>query len=155
MILAYLLTSSTAVLAMAVSVGRSDVASMARERGRAEFDISPDPRELREVRGRSREVLESWGLPPRIVEAAVLAAHEMVVNALMHARTAATLRLTLADGRLWIEVSDQSANEPRRSSVEPGRGEHGLGLTIVANLTDAWGYAPTDGGKTVWCELLL
>lgn len=128
-------------------------AAVTVEQGRAEFDIPSDPRGLRELRLRTREVLLSWDLPVRQVDAAVLAAHELSVNALLHTREAATLRLILLDGRLRIEVSDLSVREPDPSNTDPGELEHGLGLTIVANLADAWGHRPAHNGKTVWCDL--
>lgn len=124
------------------------------EQRRADFKIASDPRALKDLRARTREVLLGWGLYGVVVDAAVLAAHELTINALMHTKTPATLRLIL-DDHLRIEVSDSSSQEPAPCNASPGELEHGLGLAIVANLADAWGHEPTQNGKTVWCELLV
>jgi anti-sigma regulatory factor (Ser/Thr protein kinase) len=143
------LAVSTRPLRAGASPRAPGEAAASVEQGRAEFDIPSDPRALRDLRLRTREVLLSWDLPVRQIEAAVLAAHELAVNALMHTSDAATLALILLDGRLRIEVSDLSVREPDPSTAEPGELEHGLGLTIVANLADAWGHRPAHNGKTV------
>jgi anti-sigma regulatory factor (Ser/Thr protein kinase) len=125
------------------------------DRRTAELSIPPDPRTLRDLRTRTRAVLQGWGLPEPIVDNALVAAHELSSNALLHTKADATLRLILAEDRLRIEVSDLSVKEPRRMTAEPGELERGLGLNVVANLADTWGHHPSLGGKTVWCELFV
>jgi anti-sigma regulatory factor (Ser/Thr protein kinase) len=96
-----------------------------------------------------------WGLAPEVVDGAVVVADELSSNAMLHTRAAATLHLCLNEHRLRIEVSDISAKEPRRYSLAPGELDRGLGLNIVANLADGWGYERAEAGKTVWCEFLV
>jgi hypothetical protein len=119
-----------------------------------ELVIPPDPRFLRELRARTRAVLQSWGVQPPVLDAAVIAAHELSSNAMLHTKADAMLRLIPLGDRIRIEVSDLSTAEPRRSITDPAELEHGIGLNVVANLTDAWGHHPSECGKTVWCELL-
>lgn len=121
----------------------------------AAFEICPDPRKLAELRSRTRQVLRGWELSNFHVDVAVLAAHELTVNALLHGGGPARLCLSMLDGRLRIAVGDTGPGEPTPGGAEPGECERGYGLTIVTNLTDTWGHHPTPAGKTVWCELLV
>lgn len=96
--------------------------------------------------------LAAWGLPDEGGDV-LLAASELVTNALLHARTAMTVRIALAGaGAVRIEVADGSVAEPRgrRFTVESGTGR---GLRLLDSLCDEWGVTTRDGGKTVWCVM--
>ncbi len=100
-----------------------------------------------------------------LIDNAVLLVSELVTNAvqacgpqldLVH-RPGETAQVSLLITRLRrmirIEVHDSAGGTvpvPRRSSADA---ETGRGLTVVAALTDRWGWQPAPYGKIVWCEL--
>lgn len=133
----------------------SGATSDAKNKREADFEVDADPRKLRELRQRTRRVLQEWRLSGFDVDVAVLAAHELTVNALMHTKGPAVLRLILLNGRLRIEVSDADAHKPVPAEAESGGLERGSGLNIITNFADTWGLQPARGGKSVWCELLV
>jgi anti-sigma regulatory factor (Ser/Thr protein kinase) len=83
---------------------------------------------------------------------------ELVINAVLHADTAAgdpiRLQVRLRSGRARIEVRDCGpgfeAPAPNPDPLTAG----GQELSIVAALSDAWGVVRGPGGCTVWCEVL-
>ncbi len=81
----------------------------------------------------------------------LLMVSELVTNACVHAGSDITLRV-FADGRaLRVEVADGGQLPP---VLEPWDGQvGGLGLQLVDNLADRWGWEPArGGGKVVWFE---
>ena len=81
---------------------------------------------------------------------AVLVASELATNAVKHARTRFEVTIT-AQESIRIEVIDQGPVTP--AMTDPSR--HGLGMRIVAQLSDRWGTDQIDGnGKIVWAEVL-
>jgi anti-sigma regulatory factor (Ser/Thr protein kinase) len=85
---------------------------------------------------------------------AVLLTHELVANAIVHARTAVTLVIRFDAPLLTIEVHDESEKLPRPRHPDR-REEHGRGLEFVAQLADDWGFREKDGGgKVVWFDLI-
>ncbi len=100
-------------------------------------------------------VLASWRFPPELHDLGVLAASELVANALQHGSPPMRLRLRRTDRRLIIEVTDGDDRLPHRCQAEPVD-ESGRGVSIVATIASAWGARRVpDGGKAVWCEFLL
>jgi two-component sensor histidine kinase len=85
------------------------------------------------------------------VDAAALAASELVSNAVRHAGTSIKLRV-VAGRRLRVEVTDSRPELP----VAPRRGPRvlpGRGLTLVDALASRWGHTRGRRTKTVWFEL--
>lgn len=97
-------------------------------------------------------MLAAWGLPGRLVDAAVSVAAELVINAVAHTPGPQQLRLRLLPDRVTIEVTDTDDRPPQRltggATVEGGRG-----LVIVGALATDWGVRPLGTGKIVWAEL--
>ena len=87
-----------------------------------------------------------------LADAAGLLVSELVTNAIVHARTDVTLRVTIRRGVLRIEVADGSpvVPTPRRTSALAGTGR---GLQLVDRLANRWGVQKSRGGKTIWFEL--
>jgi len=83
-----------------------------------------------------------------IVQAAEVMTSELASNCVRHARTDFELAIHAQD-RIRIEVSDGGEGRPRLLSPSP-RELSGRGLRIVEAMSDAWGFVPTSGGKTVW-----
>ena len=104
-----------------------------------------------EARRYVRRVLAEWSAE-RYIDAATLAVSELVTNAVLHARSGPVVTLRLEDGRLRVEVQDDSAVTPSRKRYGPEAGT-GRGLMLVESIAVAWGCDTAPGGKSVWFEL--
>jgi anti-sigma regulatory factor (Ser/Thr protein kinase) len=104
-------------------------------------------------------VLCEWGLRDLASDAEMIVS-ELVTNAveastLLSERPPVSLRLLLTGKSLVIEVWDHSPLdlEPREADADD---ECGRGLTVVAALSDRWGWERTGHDrKVVWAELAL
>jgi anti-sigma regulatory factor (Ser/Thr protein kinase) len=104
-------------------------------------------------------VLREWGLRDLAGDAEMIVS-ELVTNAieastLLSERPPVSLRLLLTGKSLVIEVWDHSPLdlEPREADADD---ECGRGLTVVAALSDRWGWERTGHDrKVVWAELAL
>jgi hypothetical protein len=84
-------------------------------------------------------------------EAARWVVSELVTNAVVHAGTELTVRVSLAGRRVGVAVGDRGTGRVARPRV-PGNG--GWGLTVVERLTRSWGVLPRMGeGAVVWAVL--
>ncbi|RPF24772.1 histidine kinase-like protein [Streptomyces sp. TLI_185] len=100
-------------------------------------------------------VLTSWRFSPELHDRGVLAASELVANALQHGAPPMRLRLRRTDRRLIVEVIDGNDHLPRRRRAEP-QDESGRGISVIATIASNWGSRRTPGGgKAVWCEFTL
>ena len=100
--------------------------------------------------------LKQWGLVD-LVDAAALAATEVVTNAVVHARSA--FRLTVqADDVLLVSVHDTGptwpGGTPQLTPLDLDS-EGGRGLLLLEALSDAWGVHNDPTGKTIWFQLPL
>jgi anti-sigma regulatory factor (Ser/Thr protein kinase) len=77
---------------------------------------------------------------------------ELVTNAVRHARSAATVRVSMDEDCLRVEVDDASTSVPVVRPRDPAR-SFGNGLLLVATLSTDWGVEMRPDGKTVWFEL--
>lgn len=87
---------------------------------------------------------------------AELVVTELVANAVRHAGTEITVKLTLLEGipgGVRAEVSDSSTRpvRPRHAGMLE---ESGRGLFLVDTLSSRWGADATTNGKTVWAEIV-
>lgn len=84
----------------------------------------------------------------------VLLVSELVTNAVLHALSAATVRLDLGPAVVRVEVQDGESRQPgvvdARATAESGRG-----LQMVQQLADRYGWTRLRRGKLVWFELDL
>ena len=87
-----------------------------------------------------------------LVDAAQLVTSELVTNAVVHAGSQVTLRITAEPGAVRVEVGDASPHLPVRRSWGRTAGT-GRGLLIVEDQTDGWGAARIGEGKVVWFEI--
>lgn len=78
---------------------------------------------------------------------------ELATNAVLHARTAFTLRVRVTAAEVQVAVTDGSPTLPRLSRYRGSDSSTGRGLQIVARLSTDWGVTPHDAGKTTWCDL--
>ena len=102
-------------------------------------------------------VLHEWGLRG-LAEDAALVVSELMTNAaeapmLLPDRPPITLRLLASEKSLVIEAWDRSPRDLEPREAGPGA-ECGRGLTVVAALSDRWGWERTGyHRKVVWAEL--
>ncbi|HEY1635120.1 MAG TPA: ATP-binding protein [Acidimicrobiales bacterium] len=85
-------------------------------------------------------------------EVAALLVSELVTNSVVHTRSAPEVTVRLDEGRLRVEVADESPTPPVRHRYSP-RAATGRGMILVGELAAAWGSEPADTGKIVWFEL--
>jgi anti-sigma regulatory factor (Ser/Thr protein kinase) len=107
----------------------------------------------------ARRELRSWlgrDHLGRIEDDVLLAASELVANAVVHART--TLELSYSSNDAAIEIAVRDGDQTTTRSV---RGMHpstsssvrsGRGLWIVAGVADSWGVDELADGKRVWAK---
>jgi PAS domain S-box-containing protein len=107
-----------------------------------------------DVRRATSTVLSEWGVPRDAAFDVLLAASELVTNAIRHARAPIEMRLRHADDVVIVEVHDGSTDPPAGRTAEPSA-PNGRGLHLVAAMSSSWGTRPTGNGKSVWCVLPL
>ena len=89
-------------------------------------------------------------------ENAILAASELVANALAYTGSPCRLRgwANALTGAVRVEVDDSSMSFPLLTRATSAATEHGRGLMIVAAVTSRWGVEMRPpAGKTVWFEI--
>jgi anti-sigma regulatory factor (Ser/Thr protein kinase) len=87
---------------------------------------------------------------PDWTEPAELIVSELVTNAVQHAGTHLTVRLTRTAAGLVVAVEDESGGDPRVVPAARRGAGGGLGLAIVERLAQSWGVTERGTGKTVW-----
>jgi anti-anti-sigma regulatory factor/anti-sigma regulatory factor (Ser/Thr protein kinase) len=114
-------------------------------------DMLPVVGAARRARNLVTEACRQWGLPALVPDASVVVS-ELVSNAVVHAKTVFTVRVSLRARYLHLAVRDGSTTSPQI----PTGAEHrlgGRGLIVVAALATAWGHLQTDDGKVIWATL--
>ena len=116
----------------------------------ASWEMAPDAAEISQTRRALRDWLAQRGIDSMD---ACLAAGELLANAMRSARTRVTLRASLADGCITLDISDDGAGEPDldgRGHVLPHPDtEQGRGLFIVRALSERVDVLSTAEGSTV------
>ncbi|GAA3894448.1 ATP-binding protein [Streptomyces sp. NPDC003328] len=98
------------------------------------------------------ELLQSWSVPERERDSAVLIIDELTANAAQYGRERMTLLLVLEDCMLLIVVSDSgTAVEHSHPHIAPD--EHGRGTGIVSCLAQSTEICQTRGGREVRARL--
>ena len=115
--------------------------------------LAPEPKAASRARRFVRDVLHSWEVAPRVVDDAELLTSELVTNAVLHARSDATLEIEGDAERFRVTVGDESPGEPRMRTYGPDS-VTGRGLMLVDRLAREWGVEHNGRpGKRVWFEL--
>jgi DNA-binding NarL/FixJ family response regulator len=117
----------------------------------ADLELPEDPGSPAEARELVRDLLERWGRP-ELVEDAALVVSELVANAVEHARSSARVAVRRSDGGIRIEVRDDGHGTPDLRPPDVGS-LRGRGLRIISSVCTAWGVITHDGSKTVWAEV--
>lgn len=110
-----------------------------------QFDPSPD--NVREARR-----FVALHVPDERVSDAEIVVSELVTNAIEHAATPVTVRVTHNAAAVRVEVCDSSGILPAVRDLL-GDSDRGRGLHLVERLSDAWGVESSDSGKIVWFEV--
>jgi len=123
------------------------------------LELAPLPGAIPCARLHAVHVLYEWGMRDLADDAALIVS-ELMTNAadasiVLPERPPITLRLLASEKSLVIEAWDHSplGLEPREAGPSA---ECGRGLTVVAALSDRWGWERTGyNRKVVWTELAL
>jgi anti-sigma regulatory factor (Ser/Thr protein kinase) len=99
-----------------------------------------------------REIRQTCAsLPVTTRESAVLAASELVTNAVVHAQPPITLTVEPTGETVKITVTDAGSGRPQLRRHRSPQANYGRGLQIVDALSAAWGTNVRPEGKSVWC----
>ncbi|MFA3875277.1 ATP-binding protein [Streptomyces sp. MMCC 100] len=108
-----------------------------------------------------RDTCRSWNVPAGTTDDLVAVAGELIANALEHTDSR-TVEITcaLAADKVAVGVTDdgRSGGTPEICASGGGAGagrERGRGLLITGALAARWGTRRTDGGLTVWAEVVV
>jgi anti-sigma regulatory factor (Ser/Thr protein kinase) len=111
------------------------------------------PRDATTPRAARRVMADAFGDQARCGEL-LLCVSEVVTNAVLHARSAATMTVRRSADILTVEVRDDDprppVRQPRSAMATTGRG-----LRILDDLTVRWGSRPNGDGKVVWFDFDL
>jgi anti-anti-sigma factor len=97
------------------------------------------------------QACRQWGIEG-VVDRMATILTELVANAVLHAGTDLVISVAVSGGHLYVAVHDRSPNLPRLGGGDESIGG-GSGLLVVDALAEAWGFAPTAGGKVVWASV--
>lgn len=105
---------------------------------------------LRDAKQQLQAQLREWTIDERTTNAVVDVVHELVGNAMRHARPPVVVVVRASTLLIRVEVIDGDRSPARVLPYRPGISEHGLGLRIVQQLSQEWGQQLLDDGKSVW-----
>jgi GAF domain-containing protein/anti-sigma regulatory factor (Ser/Thr protein kinase) len=97
------------------------------------------------------ETLAGWGLP-ELTDDALVAASELVTNAVLHGEPPFVVRLGRVGQVVRVEVEDASRVAPVRPFATTDT-MTGRGIALVDAVAQRWGVDQLPDGKVVWCEL--
>ncbi|WP_333767449.1 ATP-binding protein [Streptomyces sp. IBSBF 2435] len=117
--------------------------------------LDAHPYRIQQIRRIVSAQLRYWRLDP-LIEPAASATSELLANVHRHAQPdkKCGVRLTLADDRLTVAVTDHDPRLPQLRPAEP-MATTGRGLAMVEAMSDSWGtdLLPGEKGKVVWFVL--
>lgn len=123
------------------------------ERIQQQHHLCVDP--LPRVVGQARQFVRRHApeLPGATADALLLLTSELVSNAVLHARTAIEVGLTVTETSVVVTVHDLDLATPEQHPYLHREG--GWGLALVAALAQSTAISPhPEGGKTAWFRLL-
>jgi hypothetical protein len=113
-------------------------------------DLLPVSGAARRAREVVTEACVRWD-QPQLIGPACIVVSELVNNAVEHAGTMMTVRLTLRTRYVHVVVQDGSTAPPVLDG--PGPRAAARGLRLVAAEATSWGHLATTDGKAVWATL--
>ncbi|WP_436738488.1 ATP-binding protein [Streptomyces sp. BBFR102] len=112
-----------------------------------EVVIAPEPDLVARLRQITKTFLLRRSVPAALADDIVVTVSELVTNAIEHGEGTVTLRARLTDGKVLIEVGDESP-APARLRTPTDDEVRGRGLFLVSVLAHDWGVR--DEGRTTW-----
>ncbi len=109
--------------------------------------LDPAPRQVRTARSFVRE--HAPPMPADSVEVLLLLTSELVTNAILHARTAIELGITVATDCVLVCIHDEDLTRPEQQPYDGREGGWGLGLVRSLSASSGMTVHPGDG-KTAW-----
>ena len=113
--------------------------------------LAPEPASVGTARRAVRARLHGAGLG-QLVDDAALAASELVANAVLHARTPITLRVSTTATAVRVTVEDLNPQLPTPAPMG-ATATSGRGLALLQALAEDWGVDALPRGKAVWFSL--
>jgi PAS domain S-box-containing protein len=110
----------------------------------------PPGKAVSAARQAAAAALAEWGAAPETSWDLLLAASELVTNAIRHGKAPIELRLRQIPDGVVLEVHDGSSVLPARRDPAPDA-SNGRGLYLVDAVSTSWGVRPTGNGKSIWC----
>jgi anti-sigma regulatory factor (Ser/Thr protein kinase) len=117
----------------------------------ASLELAPDHTAAARARHFVSKTLQHWGLEGVVADAELLVS-ELVTNAILHARSPATVTVDRTPTVIRVSVRDHSTATPRLRDYEPAA-VTGRGLLLVDRIAQRWGIETDAGGKCVWFEV--
>lgn len=115
-----------------------------------ERHFEPTSQQVARARHFAAAQARRWGVASSEVEIVV---DELATNAVLHARSDFTVRVSLEGRSMLVEVSDANPRSPE-PAVPTTAALSGRGLVMVDRLARSWGVrSQAPRGKTVWAEL--
>lgn len=103
------------------------------------------------VRQALRDVQATGALSGAVLEDVLLAATELVTNAVNAGARTVEVLLDTPPPHVILDVTDDAPGQP--TPGHPTASDtSGRGLRIVEALADQWGFRSTPDGKTVWAR---
>ena len=116
----------------------------------AVIELPAQPRSTGVARRWVADLLTRWDLTGAVDDFRLVVS-ELVSNAVLHARTAIEVVLSIADGVIELAVRDSNPRSQRPRVIDPSLdATGGRGLLLVQELSDEWGVAERMNGKDVW-----
>jgi anti-sigma regulatory factor (Ser/Thr protein kinase) len=116
----------------------------------ASLELPPDHTAAARAREFVARTLHSWECDGSVADAELLVS-ELVTNAILHARSSATVSIE-RDPVLRVAVCDQSTAVPRVRNYGP-TAVTGRGMLLVDRIARRWGVEVSGNGKCVWFEI--
>ena len=117
----------------------------------ASLKLEPDNTAAARARRFVGDTLRAWGLHGEVADAELLVS-ELVTNAVLHARSGASVSVDRSGSIFRIAVCDDSAAVPRVRDYGPDA-VTGRGMLLVDRIADRWGVEEHTDGKCVWFEV--
>lgn len=118
----------------------------------AAVTLAPDIHSPRRARRFLSALLGAAGVEPDHAWVATMVGHELVTNAVQHARTDLQVRVQVDDDTVRVEVCDDNPRRPVPSDP-PLTATSGRGLVLVGGLADRWGVEADEDSKVVWFQV--
>jgi anti-sigma regulatory factor (Ser/Thr protein kinase) len=121
------------------------------ERRTIVWEVVARSEEIPRLRREAVAVVEAWGVARGAEDVVRLGVSELLTNVAVHVTDPhCRLELRRVGTAVCVFVHDRSDAPPRPGSVCSLLATTGRGLCLLDAMADAFGWTPTDEGKSVW-----